>query len=400
MRKRIKNFISWIEDNRHINWKVIALLYLLTRVSIVLVLNYGVWNNMSMLCYTADCKHWWNNAKHVAEGRNPYEEWRKIGFLDADIPYRSDYPPFLYILLSIAVILWDNIWAIRSMFFLFDFLNLLLIWNLSAKFKKISVLLYIFAPSILRGVFFPEDELFVTFVLLSIYFLGRKKYSLSTIMLAFSFNVKIFPILLFPLLLLNMKVFEKVEGRVIPRIENFPRMIKQTSIFIFTSILLHLPYFPDWYMAYEFRTIAYALAPSNRGLWFVLPPWLTKYYFIIVAFSFVIFYIYSYLKNLDIKTNYLFGSLLFISLFPGFSTDHLIFIIPLFLIWTEFKLEDILLFLFLSMGVVLEFLGLRTIGVISQYQRKFIIFLVLISFYIRMINYLKQQPTDLEKEMR
>ncbi len=386
MSRKIKNLISRIEKNRFINWKVILLLYLLTRIGIVMVLTFGTWNNSPLLCYTSDCNHWWNNALHVAEGRNPYEEWRKVGFLEASIPERCDYPPLIYLIISTFVIFWKNVWAVRLMFFLFDFFTLILIWNLAGKFKKIATLFYIFTPSILRGVFRPEDEFFVAFTLLSIYFLQRKNYSLSTFMLALSFNIKIFPILLFPLLLLNMGVLEKVKGQFLPKVKNFTRILKQTSLFIFISILLHLPYFPDWWMTYQFRTARYALAQMDRGLWAILPVELSKYYFIILAASFLLFYLYSYWKNLDVKANYLFSSLLFISFFPGFSPDHLIFIVPLFLIWTEFELRDLLLWLLFSVGAILEFLGLRTIGLITQYQRRLIMSLILIGFYITIIK--------------
>jgi len=117
--------------------------------------------------------------------------------------------------------------------FLFDFLNLILIYKL-ARFKNTASLFYILAPSLFRGLLFVEDEILATFVLASIHFLGKKRYSLSTLMLALSFNHKFFPILLFPVLLLQMDIFKRTN--IIPKIKNYRRLLEQISVFSLTTI--------------------------------------------------------------------------------------------------------------------------------------------------------------------
>ncbi len=371
------------------NFKTLFVIYLLTRISIVLILNYGSWNGTSMLCYTVDCKFWWNNAQQVVNGLNPYQVWRENGGYGADISKRADDLPIFFLLISIFAWFWKSVWAVFIVFFLFDILNIYFISKL-AKFKRVAVLLYLFAPSILRGLFFPEDELLITFGLASIYFLVNRRYTLSTLMLALWFNTDFYPIAFFPILLLNMDVIKKVPNRFFPEIVNWSRLIQQTTIFILAIIFSHLFYFPDWYMVYEFRSIHYALAGQGFGIWQILS---TSYYPFLLLSLFFLFYVFAYVKNLDIKTGYLLGSLIFISLFPRFSVDHLITLIPLFLIWTRLNLLDVIFWIFLMIGISLEFIGLPTIGIVSPSTRMLISLSILIGFYLVIINYLTKNET-------
>lgn len=368
-----KNTINHIEQNKYLNWKSLIILYILSRLAIVLLFNYGVWNGESILCYTADCKSHWRNVVHVIEGRDPYEEWKKVGGFGLPIPLKAEQPPFLYILMSIFAWFWKSVWAMWFVFILFDFVNLILIYKL-ARFKKISVLLYIFAPSVIRGLIFFEEEIFVTFALASIYFFKNKKFYLSTIMLALIFNIKFFPIVLFPLLLILIQ----------KKTNNFSILIKQILVFVLSTVFLHIVYFPNWYMFYESRTLHYTLL-GKFGIWGLLP---TTYYPILLTFAFILFYIVFYFKNFDIRTGYLLGSLIFISLYPKFSLDHFIFLIPLFLVWTELNLLDVIFWILLSIGVIVEFLGLPTIGILNPFYQKLISILMIIGFYLAIANYL------------
>jgi len=269
--------------------------------------------------------------------------------------------------------------------FLFDFLNLILIYKL-ARFKNTASLFYILAPSLFRGLLFVEDEILATFVLASIHFLGKKRYSLSTLMLALSFNHKFFPILLFPVLLLQMDIFKRTN--IIPKIKNYRRLLEQVSVFSLTTIFWHIFYFSDWYMFYDFRMFHYTITPgAGFGIWALFS---RDYYSIFIGLAFILFYLFSYIKNLDIKTTYLLGSLIFISTYPRFSVDHLIFLIPLFLIWTRLNLMDTLLWIFLSITVILDFLALPTIGIFNQNYATYLLILVLLGFYLIILNRLRK----------
>lgn len=374
--RRLKRVLPLIQRAEHrLNWKTVLLLYLITRIGLVIMLSSS-WQGESLLCYTADCKSHWHNVNFVVEGKNPYIEWRKAGGYGLPIPLKAEHPPFLYLLMSTFVWLWKSVWSMRLIFFLFDFLNVYLIYKLT-KFKNISSLLYIFAPSILRGLLFVEEELFVTFALASVYFFNKRNYSLSTIMLALIFNIKIFPIVLFPILLYL----------ILKETKNFSTLIKQILIFTLTTAICHLFFFPDWYMAYESRALHYTLL-GNFGVWNFLS---TAYYLPLMLTAFILFYIFTYIKNLDIKTGYLLGSLIFISLYPRFSFDHFIFLIPLFLVWSRLNLSDIIFWIFLSIGVVIEFLGLPSIGIITSFQREIMGVLILIGFYLIIANHLKNK---------
>lgn len=374
----IQKVITKIEGNRYLNWKVIIILYLITRISIILLLNYGTWGGASMLCYASDCKQHWRNSQLVIHGVNPYQVWGETeGSPDLPLLLRADHPPFMYILLPSLVWIWESVWAMLLIYFIFDFINVYLISCLS-KFKKISALLYISAPSFFRGLVFAEDEIMcVAFALASIYFLKRNRYSLSTLMLALSVNLKFFPIVLFPVFLLAMNVFKKPESAILPSID-YPRVIKQLGVFILITAFFHLFFYPYWSIYYTYRTFDYTLGSVGFGIWKVLP---MEYYPGILAFIFILFYLCAYIKKWGVKTMYLLGSLIFISSFPKFSVDHFIFLIPLFLIWTELGLMDILLWVFLSMVVCTDFLALPTIGLIDPACSYLLSILVLLGFY-------------------
>jgi|GEM_PF-3222004 len=384
----IRNTISKIENNRYLNWKVIILLYLITRISIVLLLNYGAWNDASMLCYASDCKQHWRNAQFVVDGINPYLVWKGIeGSPNLHLVLRADHPPFMYILLPSLVWIWRSVWAMLLLYFIFDFINLYLISNIS-KFKKIPALLYISAPSFFRGLIFAEDEIMcVAFALASIYFLRKNRYSLSTIMLALSFNLKFFPIILFPALLLSMSIFKKFEPGILPKKINYSRLVKQVGIFVLITAFFHSFFYPHWDIYYQYRAFHYTLASAGFGIWSILP---IGYYPLVLTSAFILFYLFSYIKNLDIKTTYLLGSLIFISTYPRFSVDHLIFLIPLFLIWTRLNLMDTLLWIFLSITVILDFLALPTIGIFNQNYATYLLILVLLGFYLIILNRLRK----------
>lgn len=378
----LKRLLQSIEGNKYLNLKTILALYLITRILIVLVLNYGSWGGVDMLCYTVDCKFWMNNAQQVVNGFNPYQVWREAGGYATGIEDRADDLPVFFILISTFLWTWKSVWAVRLVFFIFDFINVYLIYRL-AKFKRISVVLYILAPSILRGLLFPEDELLVTFALASIYFLSKRRYSLSTIMLVFWFNVDFYPIVFFPALLLNMDIVKKIENKVLPTITNYKRLAEQTVLFISAIVVSHIFYFPDWYMAYEFRSLHYALSGHGFGIWSILS---TNYYPLLMALAVISFYILVYLKRLDITTGYFLGTLVFISIFPRFSVDHLITLVPLFLIWTRLKFMDIILWIFLGIAVFLSFLALPTLGIFDPGYAIYLLILVTLGFYLTIMK--------------
>ncbi|MEM4346974.1 MAG: hypothetical protein QW802_00080 [Candidatus Altiarchaeota archaeon] len=287
--------------------------------------------------------------------------------------------------MPIFVWIWNNIWAIILIFFFFDFLNLILIYSL-AKFKKISSLLYVFSPSLFRGLLFLEVEIFtIAFILASIYFFYRKRYFLSTIMLALSFNLQIFPIVLFPVLLLNMNLMRENENKFFPKVD-YKKIFRYLIIFILTSVICHLFFFPEWKIFYEYRTFEYTLSQKGTGIWVLLQLSPSKFYLPILIISLVIFYFFTYIKNLNIESGYFLGSLLFISLFPKFSVDHFIIISTLFLIWTQWSKADVFFWIFFTVGIFLEFLSLSTIGIVDKFTGTLISLSILIGFYFVVIK--------------
>ena len=87
MVSKLKDIIGLIEQ--HINWKILLVLYLITRLCIVIPLEYGTWNNERLLCYNADCKARWHNVELMVDGLNPYKVWRELGGYTTDIPEQS-----------------------------------------------------------------------------------------------------------------------------------------------------------------------------------------------------------------------------------------------------------------------------------------------------------------------
>jgi hypothetical protein len=383
---KIGDILFRIENSRYVNWKTIIGIYLLTRISLILLLNFSTWNGSPLLCYAVDCKQHWRNAQLVVNGINPYLVWKEMeGTPALPLLLRADHPPFMYILLPSFVWIWKSVWSMLLLYFIFDFINLCLISSLS-KFKKIPALLYIFAPSIFRGLVFAEDEIMcVTFALASIYFFRKNQYSLSTLMLALSFNLKFFPIVLFPTLLMCMNIFQKTKSRIFPNIE-YLQLVKQVGIFSLVTLFFHSFFYPHWDIYYQYRTFHRTLWFSGNGIWNILPLSVDTYYIPILLSIFSLFYLYLYFRRLDIKTGYFITALLFLSTYPHFSFDHLIFLIPLFLIWTRLRKQDIVFWIILTVGVIIEFLGLPTIGFITPFQRQFIGPLLLVSFYFVLIN--------------
>jgi len=390
------NILYKIENFAHLNIKTLILIYLITRLSFIFLLTQVTWNNESVICYASDCKQHWRNSQFVVSGLSPYKIWKEEG-LNLPLPHRADHPPLLYVLMPFFVWIWKDVWAMLLMFFLFDFINLLLVYSLG-KFRKISSLLYIFAPSIFRGLLFAEDEIFtIAFILASVYFFRKKKYTTSTIMLALSFNIHFFPIVLFPILLLNMNVIEKKEekGKILlpfPKEIEYGKIIKYLGMFLLTSAICHLFFFPDWIMFYKYRTFNFTLTSTGSGIWHLLQISPSKFYIPTLLFSFLIFYLYSYLKNLNIETGYLLSSLLFITFFPRVAMDHFIFILPLFLIWTKLTKLEIFSWLVLFVGVIAEFLALPSVNIlqishISSYNfRVLILLFIIFIFYIPIIK--------------
>lgn len=387
---KIRDVLIRIENNRYLNWKVILLIYLLTRISLTLFLSFSAWNGSSLMCYAVDCKQHWRNTQIVVEGGNPYEMWEQApGSPDLPLLLRADHPPLLYVLMPLFVWIWKSIWAMFLIFFIFDFVSLYLVASLS-EFKKTATLLYIIAPSIIRGLVFAETEIFtIAFILASVYFLNKKSYVVSTIFLSLAFNVQFFPVILFPILLMNAGLLRKQEQGFLPERVYIKKIVKYTLVFISISVLSHLFFFPKWKIFYEYRTNDYTLISSGSGIWKLLQLSPESYYLPVLLASMLFVYLYIYLKNPDTKTSYLLGALTFIVFYPRFSFDHFIILIPLFLVWSRLDMYEIIFWMLLSVGIMIEFLGLPTIGIITTLQRQVIGILILFGFYLVMLKYLK-----------
>ncbi|MDD5472792.1 MAG: hypothetical protein PHU34_01450 [Candidatus Methanoperedens sp.] len=278
-----------------------------------------------------------------------YKIWIDTG-LDAngvplmtDIPYQASFPPLFYLSISPFAFLKLSPWSMRLVFFIADFLNLWLIYQLAGP-KKVASLAYIFTPIVLiQGLIIPEDEVLVaTYLLASLYFFKKNRQRLSVFTLALAFNHKIFPIVLLPLFLMNT-VVKKTE-KLLPKID-YKNLLKYCLIFIGTSAVFHAFYYPYWEVAYKIRLFE---SLGHQSLWLLLP-YTPRLNTLVVGILLLLFFLYSYVKKLDMTSNYLIGSLIFVTFYPSLSFEHLIMIVPLFLVFTEINQKTIAFWIIFSL---------------------------------------------------
>ncbi len=341
--EHLVNIIKRLENSKYLTLKTILILYLVSRLLVVLVLY------INGPCNFADCINYYNNVKYVVGGENMYKIWIDTG-LDAngvpvlaDIPYQASFPPFFYLIISPFAFLKLSVWSMRLVFFIADFLNLLLIYQLAGP-KKVASLAYLFAPIVwISGLIIPQDEILVaTYLLASLYFFKKNMHGLSVFMLALAFNHKIFPIVLLPLFLMNT-VVKKTE-KLLPSID-YKNLLKYCLIFIGTSVFLHAFYYPYWEVAYRIRLFE---SLGHQSVWLLLP-YTPKLHTQVVSILLLLFFLYSYVKKLDMTSNYLVGSLIFVTFYPSLSFEHLIMIAPLFLVFTEINQKTVAFWIIFSL---------------------------------------------------
>lgn len=338
------NSVKKLENSKYLNVKTILIFYLVSRLIVVFVLY------INGPCNFPDCISHYNNVKHVVGGENMYKIWIDRGGLDAngvplisDNKINADFPPFVYLSISPFAFLVLSVWSMRLVFFIADFLNLWLIYQLAGP-KKVASLAYLFAPVIwISGLIIPQDELLVvTYLLGSLYFFKKNRHGLSVFMLALAFNAKIFPIVLLPLFLINTVV--KKTTKLLPSID-FKNLLKYCLIFTGTSVLLHTFYYPYWIVAYRIRLFE---SLGHQSLWQLLP-YTPKLHTVVVTVLLLLFFLYSYVKKLDIASSYLVGSLIFITFYPSLVFEHLIMIVALFLVFTEINQKTVAFWVIFSL---------------------------------------------------
>lgn len=380
--EKFVNNIKKIENNKFLNLKAILILYLISRFLVVLILyNTGP-------CNFPDCETYYNNVNYLVTGENMYQKWMEVG-LDTDlIEKKADFLPFFYISISPFAFLNLSPWSIRLVFFIADFLNLLLIYNL-AQNKNIASLAYLFAPIVLiSGLIIPQDEIIVaTYLLSSIYLFKKGHQGRSIFTLALAFSHKVFPIVLLPLFFLNAVI--KKKSTFIPDIE-YMKLFRNLIIFISTAIVLNSFYYPDWKVVYYVRS---SYTGGHQSIWMLFPSSIEIHTFILISLLFL-FFLYSYVKKLDLTTNYLGGSLIFFSLYPSLTFEHLIIITALFLVFTEINQKTV------SFWVIFTIISLTTLPMHFIFTLPYNIWLTmmiitLIGFYLIIFEQIKKRSNAL-----
>jgi hypothetical protein len=130
-------------------------------------------------------------AQHLKDGFIPYKD------------FLPEYPPF-----SLPFFWLSNIWG--SHWFTLAFYSLILLSLIFSCFIifKLRGNIFVFLAIVLSlgGLFWDRFDIFpVTFVLLSIYLIKNKKFTLSFLAMTIGVLVKIYPVIFFPLLIWEAK---------------------------------------------------------------------------------------------------------------------------------------------------------------------------------------------------
>lgn len=137
-----------------------------------------------------------------------------------DVP--TIYPPMAqFIFGAVASVKPDSILALRLTFLLFDLVVLLFIIKILAALGKNRnlCLIYFWSPLIVKETFNSThlDVLGVAFLCAAIYFLIAHRHLSANILLAFSFLVKLYPVILLPLFLQRAAAKSRREGKPVWR---------------------------------------------------------------------------------------------------------------------------------------------------------------------------------------
>ena len=181
-------------------------------------------------------------GKIAAHGINPYQvppsapllnqyhsdSWTKVGFKNMT----SIYPPFAQVAFIIGYkISGDSVWGLKVVYLICEIITLIFLLKL-LRLKKINpgyVILYAWLPIPIMEYFINAhiDAVGITFFILFLYYIEKGRNNLSAVFFAFSFLVKFYPLMLFPLLIKKIGI---------------KKLIPFTLIFLFISIIFYAPF--------------------------------------------------------------------------------------------------------------------------------------------------------------
>ena len=223
--------------------------------------------------------------------------------------------------------------------YLIHLVNTYLIYKISNK-KKFA-LLYAINPFILLEAIsnVHNDVIIVLFILLSLYYLIKKKNLMLSIMfLAFATGIKYFPILLLPIIILyHYRKEKKVYIRLL-------RCIQYGIIFLAIMLLEYMPYYKDYKI---FLAMIVQTERFSKSIYFMIIQYIPSIYEYIRA-VFILCFLLFYIKmcfNILIEKNivfykimkkYNFALILFMLILTNFQIWYLIWLFPT-IIWQSKK---------------------------------------------------------------
>lgn len=274
-----------------------------------------------------------------------------------------NYPPLIYLLHGLFRFLFDNLLGILVLklpYLIFDLLIGVIFWKIfdSPKKSLTALLLWIFNPVNLYATYMmgQYDVIPAFFIILSVYFIVKKRLNLAALALGFGIAFKLSPVfLLIPLLVFGENFWNRV------------KLLFLSAVPYFLSIILYLP-------SQSFRATAlftnqnmksiYANIPISGGESLLLFPLFLIFFFLLIWNK----------KEAIIKSKfniwklYLIPLLLFF-IFTHYHPQWLIWITPLLifdLVKNQFKnLFPILLIFFSWLGSLFFFDLSLTLGLFS-----------------------------------
>ena len=166
-----------------------------------------------------------------------------------DVP--TIYPPMAqFIFRAVASIQPDSILAMRLTFLLFDLIALFFIIKILAALGKNRnlCLIYFWSPLLIKETFNSThlDVLGVAFLCAAVYYLIVHRHLLAQILLAFSFLVKLYPIILLPLFLQQAAITSKQNNAPIWKAPLFLLLVFGGGV-----ILCYLPFIDSGLKTFE-----------------------------------------------------------------------------------------------------------------------------------------------------
>lgn len=195
--------------------------------------------------------------KFLLKGKNPYTEnyfntpmdymggMAEMNFANPAI-YHLVYLPFnilfsipFYILSIFFIHIFDERFVYVPVFFLF--IGLILKWpDKSLKRKLVFLILFTINPLFFSFFVLGRNDIFVFFwIVLSVYFLGRKKYDFSSLALAFAVTSKHSSWFILPFYFSYLYYLETSKASVWQKIKN---IYKKTYLFFAASAIIIIPF--------------------------------------------------------------------------------------------------------------------------------------------------------------